>query len=181
MHLAGEGRVTKLASLETTFRDHRLLYTKEQYQKWGSEAKEVTRVRAGRNVDCTTDRLELHCQLFIGNPLWSIISTSGEAPAPPEVLPDDVVLGAASTAKLTLHIREEQLSEAEGLGIDTEHLDVGDDWEDWPAEKREFVAGIGRMHIVDAQVELLRRLGAAARLQESGSDPRLATTEQVKR
>jgi hypothetical protein len=28
--------------------------------------------------------------------------------------------------------------------------------------------------------ELLRRLGAAARLQESGSDPRLATTEQVK-
>jgi hypothetical protein len=181
VHLAGEGRVTKLASLETTLRDHRLLYTKEQYQKWGGEAREGTRVRAGRNAECTEDRLELHCKLFTGNPLWSIISPSGEAPAPPEVLPDAMVLEAASTAKLTLHIGEEQLSEAEDLGIGTEHVDVGDDWESWPATKKGFVAGIGRLHIIDTQVELLRRLGAAARLQEPGSDPRLATAEQVKR
>ena len=61
---------------------------------------------------------------------------------------------------------------------------MGDDWEGWSImmekKKFKFVAEIGRMHIIDAQVELLRRLGVAARLQEPEPDPRSATAEQAK-
>jgi hypothetical protein len=179
-HLTGEGRVDKLTSLETALREHRHLYTQDQYRKYGAVVMGTVRERAGKNAKCAVDRLELHCMLFAKNPLWSLIVPSGEAPAPPEVLPDALVLGAASRTKLTLRIAEDQLSEAEELGIGTESVEVEGEWEDWPAEKQKFVAEVGRMNIIDAQVEFLRRLGEAARLQEAGSDLRLATAEQVK-
>ena len=180
-HLAaGEEKVARLMSLETALRDHRRLYTQEQYRKYGAVASGATRERAGKNAKCFTDRLELHCALFANNPVWAHIVPSGEAPAPPEVLADTMVLSAVSRAKLTLKIAEEQLSEAEQLGIETESVEVEGEWEEWPADKQKFVAEVGRMNIIDAQVEFLRRLGEAARLQEPGSDLQLATAEQAK-
>jgi hypothetical protein len=179
-HLTGEGRVAKLSSLEAALRDHRRLYTQDQYRKYGAAVTGSVRERAGRNAKCVADRLELHCTLFAENPVWSLIAPSGEAPAPPEVLSDAMVLTAASRAKLTLKIAEDRLSEAEELGIRTESVEVEDEWEDWPEEKQKFVAEVGRMNIIDAQVEFLRRLREAARLQEPGSDLRSATAEQVK-
>jgi hypothetical protein len=151
------------------------LWKKVDFTGWGGvAAKEGSRVRAAKNEACVADRIDLHVALYSDCGMWAF-QFPGQGPTPPEVLSDERVLQCLCDRRICFKLDplsdEGLLDEAEELGF-TEHVvQVEEDWSEWLPAKQRFVAELGRVRVLAAQVELLRRLGIACRLSSPGFDP----------
>ena len=156
------------------------MYGARDVKKWVTlagdrlDAEHVPKMRASStDPDSLAERAGLVGRLLMACPVWSTVFAT-ESPVLPELQSDAIVLGKAADKSIRIPLSETASEEAAGLGYveaDSADFVVPTDWATtWDDDKVSHAAREVRVHLVNLQTEMLRRLWRASEISASLPD-----------